>query len=82
MQINRSHPAYIATLNAIVTHKQNAERLARCAADSRYPENQRKVFAEGAADEYSSSRQAVADAEYFREHGEMPIRFQRAALAA
>lgn len=74
MQINRSNPAYVRTLNAVVTHKQNAERLGKCAADTRYPAHQRQVFADSAAEEFALSRQAATDAQYYMDNGMMPVR--------
>ncbi len=74
MQVNRSNPAYIATVNAAVLHKQNAERLSRLAADSRYPAHQRQTFADSASEECAMARQAASDASYYMDNGFMPIR--------
>ena len=74
MQVNRSNPAYVSTVNAAFTHKQNAERLSRLASDSRYPAHQRQTFADSASEEFALSRQAAADAQYYMDNGFMPIR--------
>lgn len=72
-KFNASDFTYRATITAIQTHRQNALQLDIRSRDTRYPANQREVFAKSALDEQAEVSKLTRMVEYYRENGFWPV---------